>query len=231
MGLIDQEEADRLLNNFFLQEIRKLCSNKNIVLIFDECTSGFRQNFGGLHKLYNVYPDMSMFGKALGNGYAITAILGKREIMENAKNSFISSTFWTERLGYVAGLSTLELMKKTKSWKTISSIGNKIKEKWQQLSNFNNIKIEITGLPALPAFSFSSDKNNILMTFFCQEMLKKGFLASNVVFVSVVHDEKILNEYFDNCDEIFFKIGSSSINKIKSELLSDVRLSSFSRLN
>ena len=68
-------------------------------MIFDECTSGFRKNLGGIHKLYNVIPDMALFGKALGNGYAVTAVIGKRDIMENAQASFISSTFWTERIG------------------------------------------------------------------------------------------------------------------------------------
>ncbi len=69
----------------FLQSVRQLASDKGIVLIFDECTSGFRQTFGGLHTLYGVEPDMAMFGKALGNGYAITAAIGKREVMEAAQ--------------------------------------------------------------------------------------------------------------------------------------------------
>ena len=73
--------------NFF-KKIRKLCNQNGIVLIFDECTSGFRQNFGGLHKLYGVNPDIAWFGKALGNGYAITAIIGKNEIMESAQKQF-----------------------------------------------------------------------------------------------------------------------------------------------
>ena len=88
----------------FLEKIRKLATDNNIVLIFDECTSGFRQTLGGLHKLYGVEPDMAMFGKALGNGYAITATIGRREIMEAAQPSFISSTFWTERIGPTAAL-------------------------------------------------------------------------------------------------------------------------------
>jgi Glutamate-1-semialdehyde aminotransferase len=77
----------------FLQKIRKLASDNGIVLVFDECTSGFRETFGGLHKKFNVEPDIAMFGKALGNGYAITAILGRKEVMECAQTSFISSTF------------------------------------------------------------------------------------------------------------------------------------------
>ena len=85
--------------NNFLEKVRKLATKNNIVLIFDECTSGFRQTFGGMHKFYSVEPDMAIFGKALGNGYAINAVLGKRAVMECATKSFISSTFWTERIG------------------------------------------------------------------------------------------------------------------------------------
>ena len=66
---------------------------KNIVLIFDECTTGFRETFGGLHKKYSVEPDMAMFGKAIGNGYAITAVIGRREIMEAAQSTFIVALF------------------------------------------------------------------------------------------------------------------------------------------
>ena len=72
----------------FLQKVRKLATKNNIVLIFDECSSGFRENFGGLHLKYKVNPDIMMLGKALGNGYAITAVIGKDSVMENAKKSF-----------------------------------------------------------------------------------------------------------------------------------------------
>ena len=105
--------------NQFLHKVRQLATAKGIVLIFDECTSGFRQTFGGLHKLYGVEPDMAMFGKALGNGYAITATIGRREIMEAAQSTFISSTFWTERIGPSAALKTLEVMDRIKSWEVI----------------------------------------------------------------------------------------------------------------
>ena len=82
----------------FLQKVRDLCDKKGILLIFDECTSGFRETFGGLHLKYGVDPDMAMFGKALGNGYAITAVIGKRSVMQSAQNTFISSTFGLKEL-------------------------------------------------------------------------------------------------------------------------------------
>ena len=92
-------------------------------MIFDECTSGFRETFGGLHLKYNVYPDIAVFGKALGNGHPITAVR-KRNIMEKAKSSFISSTFWSDRSVPVAALKTLEVMERKKSWEVIKREGN-----------------------------------------------------------------------------------------------------------
>ena len=125
----------------FLQKVRKLATKKGIVLIFDECTSGFRKNFGGLHLEYGVIPDIAIFGKALGNGYAINAVIGKKDVMENAQRSFISSTFWTERIGPAAALATLEEMERVKSWKIINNNGLKIMELWNKLSKTHNIKI------------------------------------------------------------------------------------------
>ena len=125
------------------KKVRALCDKKKIILIFDECSSGFRQSFGGLHKLFGVNPDMAWFGKALGNGYGITAIIGKREIMDHAQNSFISSTFWTERSGPVAANKTLEIMEKTRSWEKITKIGREIQDKWKSIAKRHNLKFKL----------------------------------------------------------------------------------------
>jgi glutamate-1-semialdehyde 2,1-aminomutase len=189
--------------NNFLQKVRKLADQNNIVLIFDECTSGFRQTFGGLHKHYGVEPDMAMFGKALGNGYAITATIGRREVMEAAQSTFISSTFWTERIGPAAALKTLEVMEQTESWKIVTQTGLKIRETWQQLANKYSINIEHWGLPALTGFSVKGERNLAYKTLITQEMLKKGYLAGNSIYVSVEHTEEKLEKYFDELDPIF----------------------------
>ena len=77
----------------FLNQVRYITKKNKILLIFDECTSGFRENLGGLHLKYKIYPDIVLYGKALGNGYPITAIVGKKKIMNSSNNTFISSTF------------------------------------------------------------------------------------------------------------------------------------------
>ena len=217
----------------FLEEVRKLCTENNIVLIFDECTSGFRETFGGVHKKYNVIPDLCMFGKALGNGYAITAVIGKREIMESAQKTFISSTFWTERIGPTAGLETLKEMEKIKSWEIISDTGRKIKNNWSKMAANSNIDIEITGMDALATFVIKSDNWLKYKTFITQSMLEKGFLAANVVYSSTAHSEKILNEYFDSLAGVFKKIGDfeSDLDSVDNHLKSDVCHSGFKRLN
>ncbi len=187
----------------FLQEIRKICDENNIILIFDECTSGFRETYGGLHKKYNVEPDMAIFGKALGNGYAITAIIGKRSIMEAAQSSFISSTFWTERIGPTAALKTLEIMGKEKSWEQITEKGIKLRQIWLDIARQNKLEINIFGIKALSGFSFNGDLNREYKTLISQEMLKKGFLASTISYLSTAHSEEILEVYSNELNEVF----------------------------
>ena len=216
----------------FLHKVRKLATDKNIVLIFDECTSGFRQTFGGLHKMYGVEPDMAMFGKALGNGYAITATIGKRNVMEAAQKTFISSTFWTERIGPTAGVATLKVMERTKSWETITNTGNEIKKRWQKLSNKYELPIDQWGLPALAGFTFKSENALSYKTLITQEMLEKGFLASNSIYVCTEHTTEVIDDYFEALDPIFAVIRECEDGKAVSSLLrGPVCHGGFKRLN
>ena len=189
--------------NQFLHKVRELASTKGIVLIFDECTSGFRQTFGGLHKLYGVEPDMAMFGKALGNGYAITATIGRREIMEAAQSTFISSTFWTERIGPSAAIKTLEVMDRLKSWETITQTGLMIRDRWQKLADKHGLGIDHWGLPALTGYTIKSVKALEYKTLITQEMLGKGYLVGNSVYVCTEHTQEVVDAYFDALDPLF----------------------------
>ena len=194
-------------NKVFLKKVRKIASKYKIVLIFDECTTGFRGNFGGMHKKINIYPDICIFGKTLGNGYAITSIIGKKEIMECANNSFISSTFWTERIGPTAGLKTIEVMKKIKSWQIINDVGNKIRKGWKQLFKLHELKTSINGVPSLTNFTFQSSKHQAYKTFITQEMLKKNFLATNTIYPCIKHNDRFVEMYLENLDKILKIIG------------------------
>ena len=217
----------------FLEKVRKLATKKRIVLIFDECTSGFRESFGGLHLKYNVFPDMCILGKALGNGFPITTILGKKEIMENAQSSFISSTFWTERSGYIAGLKTLEIMEKVKSWKIITEQGRKLKKMINKVANRNNLTVNISGLDACPSYSIKTDSWLEYKTFITQELLKQKILGANTTYTSICHTDKIIDVYEKKLNAVFQQINKikSSKKNIREYLNGPVCHSSFKRLN
>jgi len=216
----------------FLHKVRKLATDRGIVLIFDECTSGFRQTFGGLHKMYGVEPDMAMFGKALGNGYAITATIGRREIMEAAQSTFISSTFWTERIGPTAALKTLEVMERLKSWDTVTQTGTQIRQKWQQLSDKHELKIDHWGLPALTGFTFQSPNALAYKTLITQKMLAKGYLAGNSVYVCTEHTPDVVASFFDALDPVFELVKECEEGRdVMSLLRGPVCHSGFKRLN
>ena len=159
--------------NNFLKKVRNICNKKKIILIFDECTSGYREIMGGIHLKFKVNPDMAIFGKALGNGYPINAILGKREVMEGAQKTFISSTFWTERIGPAAALKTLEVMENIKSWEIITETGKNIGDRWKKLAEKYNISLKISGLPALINFTIESNNWFKYKTYITQEMLRQ----------------------------------------------------------
>ncbi len=217
----------------FLEKVRKLATRKKIVLIFDECTSGFRESFGGLHLKYKVFPDMCILGKALGNGFPITTILGKKEIMENAQSSFISSTFWTERSGYIAGLKTLEIMEKIKSWKIITEQGKKIKKMISKVANKNNLRVNISGLDACPSYSIKTDSWLEYKTFITQELLKQKTLGANTTYTSICHTSQMIDIYEKRLNKVFQLINKikSSKKNIKDYLNGPVCHSGFKRLN
>lgn len=219
--------------NNFLQKVRDLATKKNIVLVFDECTSGFRETFGGIYKKYGVEPDMAMFGKTIGNGYALTAVVGKKSVMEAAQTSFISSTFWTERIGPTAALATLKVMEDIKSWEIITSIGKKIQEGWKSLALNNGLEIDVAGIPALSTYSFKSEQALAYKTLVTQEMLKKNILASTNFYASIAHKDEFIDRYFDELDKVFSIIKKCEDQELKIESLLEGPIchSGFKRLN
>lgn len=234
IGVIKME----VIRNFgpednFLQKVRDLATERNIVLIFDECTSGFRETYGGIYKKFGVEPDMAMFGKTIGNGYALTAVVGKKSVMEAAQTSFISSTFWTERIGPTAALTTLKVMEEMKSWEIITEQGEKMQAKWKQLADAHGLSISVSGIPALTTYAFNGESPLVYKTYVTQEMLKKGFLASTHFYACTEHTDVLIDLYIDALDGVYKDIaccekGSKNINEL---LEGPVCHSGFSRLN
>ena len=213
----------------FLKKVKKIARQNNALLIFDEITSGFKDNYGGIHLKFKVNPDIAIFGKSIGNGYPISAIIGKKKIMQVSQDTFISSTMWTERLGFVAANATLKKLKKLNINKKISQYGIKIKKNWINLATKNNLQISVTGINAIPSFKFKNKKHLEMTTFFNQEMLKSGFLANNLLATTFAYNDRIINSYLKEVDKVFKKI-SISIKKNKLNLKGPIKHSTFRRL-
>ena len=204
IGIIKMEVTRNIEpKNNFLKKVRNFTKQNNIILIFDECTTGFRQSYGGLYQKYNIKPDMIVFGKALGNGYAITSILGKKRIMENAKNSFISSTFWSEKIGPAAALATINEMNRVKSWKKIEKKSLFVKENWQKIAKKNDLEIDVYGNFGIIGFKINSSNFIKYKNYLTQEFLKNKYLASNNIYLSTAHTDDILEEYLSILNKIF----------------------------
>ena len=213
IGIIKMEvmRNEKPQNNF-LQKIRNICNKKKIILIFDECTSGYRQNMGGIHLNFKVNPDMAIFGKSLGSGYAINAIIGKRKIMKKAENTFISSTFWGERIGYTAALSTISEFKRLNVFNKIESNGKMIKSIWSDLSKKHNVPIKVMGTDAIPSFEFFNNHQEN-KTFLTQEMLKNKILATNMIYITIFHKKNMIKKYINILDKIFYDISKKNVKK------------------
>jgi len=218
-------------DEIFLRELRALATKVGAVLIFDECTSGFRETYGGIHLSTQIEPDMAMFGKALGNGYAVTAVIGRRSVMENAQRTFISSTFWTEGIGSAAGVATLGEMERLRSWEIISAKGREIKQGWREIAKSRKVPIEITGLDALASFFFTEADHQIMRTYFTQEMLQRGYLASPSVYLSTAHTDSEISRYLENFDQVFAQLEGLDNDQVKAALHGPVAHAGFQRLN
>ena len=207
IGVVIMEvERFEAVDKEFLIYIRQYTLKNKITLIFDECTSGFRQTFGGLHLKYKIYPDICILGKALGNGYPINAVIGTKEVMSSAKKSFISSTFWSDRIGPAAALKTIEVIQRDRSWIRLIELGNFFKTRFKSLLCKYGIKGDVIGNGSLLQLKINNMNDFDLKKLMASEMLKYNILASNVIYLSIAHNEKLLEKYFEKLDKILLKL-------------------------
>ena len=181
----------------FLKTIRDICDEKGIVLIFDLITIGWRSH------ITNIIPDIIVYAKGISNGYPMGVILGKKEIMEATNETFISSTYWTERIGPVAALATIRKMLEKGVIEYINDIGIRIGMGWRDLAMKYDLDIVVLPPLALITFKFNYDNAKELEVIFKKEMLKRGYIAGLGVYVSYAHTIELVDEYLKNVDEVF----------------------------
>ena len=229
----------------FCKVIKKVCEKEGILLIFDEITAGFKMNIGGSHLKFNkckncecnndlncYTPDIAVFAKAMTNGYPLAAIIGKKEVMSLAEQTFVSSLFWTESIGPAAALASINKIIKEDVPTYTEKLGKSVQEIWIKAAKLNQLELKITGpVPQFSIFSFDYSNDLEIKTLFIQEMLKKGFLTTTAFYPSLAHKKKHLDEYEIALNEVFNMI-KNAINKglVSSKLEGPICHSGFKRL-
>jgi len=216
----------------FWDYIRSETEKNGIALIIDEITAGWRLNLGGAHLLYNIKPDIAVFAKGMSNGYPMAAIIGKKKFMDAAQDSFISSTYWTERIGPTAALATIQKMEQHKVQEHLINIGKIVQNGWNSIAQKVGLSIHVGSIYPLSHFDFQDKEPLVLKTLFTQEMLIRGYLALNSFYCSFAHTEDIVQKYLGTVEEVFALIKKSIADNTSVKLLKGpVCQSGFKRLN
>jgi len=192
----------------YLNALRELATEIGAVLIFDEITSGFRMCAGGIHRNYGIYPDMAVFAKSMANGYAMSAILGTELVMQAAQTTFISSTNWTDRVGPTAALATLRKYRRLSAEKKLIASGSCVKQIWRETANGFNLKIKVSGLPTLAAFSFEGVNAPAMNTYYTVAMLQRGILGFRQFKPSFAHEQADIERYRKAVEEVFAELAA-----------------------
>lgn len=191
--------------------INPLCpdlSRDSRINIWDEITTGFRFNNGGLHLIHDEEPHMAVFAKALGNGYPIAAVIGKRDVMMAAEDTFISSTSWSERTGFAAGLAVLDFYRNTNIPRHLRQIGLLVQDGVRELSVKHSVPIEVSGEPQLTHFKFESAD---VYTVYVQEMLKNHILACGDFYPTYAHTSHEVDRFLDSLDAVLRRIYTTKL--------------------
>ena len=183
----------------YLEGIRSLADQYGAVLIFDEIRSGFRVAMGGAQERYGVTPDLSTFGKALANGYAISACVGKTEIMKVAeKDVFISSTFFPNSLEMVAAMKCLDILEEEKVVDAIWARGEIFLSRLCDLVKKSGVPATVSGIPPMPFLTFDKECSSYKerRTRFYTETIRRGLFIQpyHHWYITYRHTDKDLKD-------------------------------------
>jgi glutamate-1-semialdehyde 2,1-aminomutase len=216
----------------FLEEVKLLTKSAGAILVFDEVSSGFRLNPGGAHLQIGIEPDMAVFAKAISNGYPMAAIIGKSEVMDAVERTFISSTYWTDRIGPAAALATIKKYQRENVHLHLSAIGKTVQDFWIQAAKEADLSINVYGIYPMSYFSFNGLEAQAMMTFYVQEMLKHGFLASNRFYANYAQHPEHLEKFGIAMRKVFNDIAFfSNQGSIANQLIGGISQPGFHRLN
>ncbi len=190
----------------FLEGVREIADRYGAVLVYDEIRTGFRLSMGGAQKLYGVTPDLSVLGKAIANGYPISVVTGKKDVMMAAADKlFISSTFFPNSDAFVAALKTIEILERESVLENIWKKGEMFMKKIRALIDKHNVGAELTGVAPMFYITFKKDDTGAYKAKrkdFYTQMIRRGFFFSpyHHAYISFRHTEKDLKLTLDAID-------------------------------
>ncbi len=230
-AIVMEPMRGQLPKDGFLETVRAISDRIGAVLVFDEVTSGFRVAAGGVHLALKVIPDVAVFAKAIGNGYPMAAVIGRQEVMQAAQRSFISSTYWTERVGPVAALATIRKFRRLNVADHLVRIGAEVKAAWIDAAAACGLPIRVSGLDPLAHFEIEHPDAQSAKTLYTQEMLQRGFLANTAFYAMMAHTHEDVQAYGRAAAEVFPLIQDALQKEdVRSRLKGPVSHPGFSRL-
>ena len=180
---------------------------------------------------FGISPDFSVLTKAISSGYPCAAVIGKGGVMQAAQQTFISSTYWTERVGSIAALATIKTMISQNVPERLYTTGLEVQKIWKESAKNEGLDMEVEGNPSLCHFTLKYPENQILHTIITQQLLTYGILGSTAFYASYAHSAENLSLYkeaFKNA----LKVVSDAIESKKPEsfLSETVAQKGFARL-
>ncbi len=196
----------------FLQDVARLCRARGALFILDEMVTGFRYSLGGAQELFDVVPDLACFGKGMGNGMAVSALVGKREFMKSLDEVFFSMTFSGETTGLAAAKATIETIMREPVLEHIWEKGARLHSGLKRAAREWGLDVEISGRPPRAGLTFrneSGDADPLMRSLFLQETVKRGVLFGGPIFISYAHDDADINRTIEVSYEAFCKVRSA----------------------
>lgn len=194
----------------YLEGVRELADEHDVILIFDEIVTGFRMALGGAQEYFGVTPDLCTFAKALSNGFPLGAICGRREVMQEAATMFISSTYFSDTVGLAASLATLRELRDQPVLAHIWALGEQLKSGLQALAGKYGLAFHCDGYPPVLHMGFDEpdeERRVLLTTIYLQEMIRAGVLCLMGTYLSYSHRPEHIEQYLAGAEAAFRLIG------------------------
>jgi glutamate-1-semialdehyde 2,1-aminomutase len=233
-GIMMEPARSELPPPGYLEGVKRLAQQHQVILMFDEVSCGWRQSIGGIQKVVGVTPAMTVVAKAMSNGYPMGAVVGAREVMEPASRMFISSSYWSDNIGLVASLTTIRELKRRESERRFEEIGEKLRAGLNQAIQEAGLKGSCTGIYANPAVTLETPEGvnpRKISTLFVQEMARRGVHTYMSFKATLAHTDadiaRTAEAAFESLSVIKRGLENDSLDQL---LVADLKKEPFRRL-